>query len=76
MNKIMSVAEIRAQFESEWILLKDPEVTGSLKVKGGIVLWHSKNRNEVYRKATELRLRPRHSAILYTNGLSSVKRNA
>ena len=64
MNDVMSVEEIQAQFESEWVLVGDPETTESLEVKSGNVLWHSKDRDEVYRKARELR--PKHSAILYT----------
>ena len=59
----MSLAEIQTRFESEWVLLEDPETSESLEVKGGIVLWHSRDRDEVYRKARELR--PKHSAILY-----------
>ena len=64
MNEPMSVAEIHAKFESEWVLLEDPETTKGLEVTSGKVLWHSKDRDEVYRKALELR--PKHSAILYT----------
>jgi len=64
MNDVMSLAEIEAQFKSEWILVEDPETTDDLEVKSGKVLWHSKDRDEVYRKARELR--PQHSAILYT----------
>ena len=64
MNEPMSVAEIHAKFESEWVLLEDPETTKGLEVRSGKVLWHSKDRDEVYRKALELR--PKHSAILYT----------
>jgi len=67
MNKFMTLAEIEAHFESEWVLLQDPETTEALEVKGGKVLWHSKDRDEVYRKARELR--PRRSAILYTGTL-------
>jgi len=67
MNEVMSLVEIRDQFKSEWVLLEDPETTESLEVKGGKVLWHSKDRDEVYRKARELR--PKHSAILYTGVL-------
>lgn len=67
MNEVMSLAEIQARFLSEWILLEDPETSESLEVKGGKVLWHSKDRDEVYRKARELR--PKHSAILYTGKL-------
>ncbi len=64
MNEVMSLAQIEAQFKSEWVLLQDPETTETLQVKQGRILWHSKDRDEVYRKARELK--PRHSAILYT----------
>ncbi|HYU18105.1 MAG TPA: hypothetical protein VEQ11_05360 [Chloroflexota bacterium] len=63
----MSVEEIHARFEAEWVLLEDPQTTDSLEVKAGKVLWHSKDRDEVYRKALELR--PKHSALLYTGTL-------
>ena len=64
MNEIMSLVEIHEKFDSEWILVEDPETTESLEVTKGKVLWHSKDRDEVYRKARELA--PRSSAILYT----------
>jgi len=67
MNEVISLAEIQTRFKSEWVLLGDPETTESLEVRGGKVLWHSKDRDEVYRKARELR--SRHSAILYTGAL-------
>jgi len=67
MSEILSLSEIEVRFQSEWVLLEDPETTESLEVRGGRVLWHSKDRDEVYRKARELR--PRHSAILYTGKL-------
>jgi hypothetical protein len=63
----MSAQEIHARFESEWVLVEDPETTELLEVTGGRVLWHSKDRDEVYRKARELR--PKSSAILYTGSL-------
>jgi len=64
MNEEMSVAEIEARFKSEWVLVGDPETTDALEVKRGKVLWHSKDRDEVYRKVKELQ--PKHSAILFT----------
>lgn len=67
MNEVMSLAEIRDRFESEWVLLEDPEATEILEVTGGRVLWHSRDRDEVYRKARTLQ--PRHSAIIYTGTL-------
>jgi len=67
MSEIMSVVEIQARFDSEWVLLEDPETSDTLEVKSGKVLWHSKDRDELYRKARELH--PKHSAILYTGKL-------
>jgi hypothetical protein len=63
----MSLAEIQAQFLSEWVLLEDTETSESLEVKGGKLLRHSKDKDEAYRKAQELR--SMHSAILYTGKL-------
>lgn len=68
MSEVMPLSEIQARFESEWVLLEDPETNESLEVKRGRVLWHSKDRDEVYRKARDLR--PRHSAIVYTGTMS------
>lgn len=63
-NEITTMPEIQNRFDSEWILLGDPDTTDTLEVTKGKVLWHSKDRDEVYRKARELK--PRHSAILFT----------
>jgi hypothetical protein len=64
MSEVLSIAEIQARFDSEWVLLADPQLNEQREVVGGKVLWHSKDRDEVYQKAVELR--PRHSAFLYT----------
>jgi hypothetical protein len=64
MEEVMSLLEIQKRYDSEWILVEDPETSESLQVTKGKVLWHSKDRDEVYRKARELA--PRSSAILYT----------
>ena len=63
MDEVLSVAEIRARFDAEWVLLEDPITTESLDIEGGKVLCHSKDRDEVYRKAKELQ--PKHSAVLF-----------
>jgi hypothetical protein len=63
MDEILSRAEIESRFASEWVLLEDPEVDEHLQVLRGKVLAHSKDRDEVYQKAVELR--PKHSAFLY-----------
>ena len=63
MDEVLSLAEIETRFDAEWVLLEDPQVNERLEVLSGKVLWHSKDRDEVYRKAIELR--PQHSAFLY-----------
>lgn len=67
MDEVLTLADILARFNAEWVLLGDPETGESLEVTGGKVLWHSKDRDELYRKAQELE--PVHSAILYTGSL-------
>jgi hypothetical protein len=67
MAEVLTIDEIENRFDSEWVLLEDPEVDESQRVIGGKVLCHSKDRDEVYRKAIELR--PRHSATIYTGEL-------
>ncbi len=56
MNHILTVAEMEAQFPSEWILVEEPRTNAALDVEAGRVRWHSADRDEVYRKAIELRL--------------------
>jgi len=64
MSQEMTIEEIESQFDSEWVLIENPETDESLKVIGGKVLHHSKDRDEVYRKAVTLR--PKRSALIYT----------
>ena len=64
MDKILTIAEIEAQFASEWVLVEDPQTNDALEVQRGKVRWHSKDREEVYRQAVALR--PKRFAILYT----------
>lgn len=63
MDKILSIAEIGSYFDSEWVLVEDPETDERLEVQRGKVLWHSKDREEVNRKLLELR--PQRFALLY-----------
>jgi hypothetical protein len=66
-TKILSIYEIKKRFEAEWVLIKNPETDVNFNIKQGVVLCHSKDRDEVYRKAREMH--PKHSAILYTGKL-------
>ena len=61
---ILSLNEINDKYDNEWVLVGDPETDENLNVTKGVVLWHSKDRDEVYRKAREIT--PEYSAFLYT----------
>jgi len=64
MDDILTIAQIEAQFASEWVLVEAPQTNDVLEVQSGKVLWHSKDREEVYRQA--IGWRPKRFAILYT----------
>ena len=70
MDQLLTAAQIEAQFDSEWVLIGDPETDEHLEVQRGTVLWHSKDRDEVYRKAIEYgrskSSNRRRFAIMYT----------
>jgi hypothetical protein len=67
MSDVLTIAEIQSHFDSEWVLVGDPQTDDSLQIQHGQVLYHSKDRDEVYRKAIELR--PRRFAMLYTGAV-------
>jgi len=64
MRKMLSISTIRSKYRNEWVLVENPKVDKDLEIISGCVVWHSKDRDEVYDKALELR--PKHPAILYT----------
>ena len=63
MERVMTIGEIESEFDSEWVLVDEPETNEQLEVLKGRVIHHSKDRDEVYRKAVSLR--PKRCAILY-----------
>ncbi len=64
METEMTVQDIEAQFDDEWVLIADPETDNDLRVLRGKVICHSKDRDEVYRRMLSLRL-PDY-AVLFT----------
>ena len=64
MRDVLTIGEMESQFHSEWVLVGEPETDESLQVRSGRVIFHSKDRDEVYRKAVELK--PKRFAMLYT----------
>lgn len=64
MEEVLTIEEIKRKFQSEWVLVEDPETNDSLEVQSGRVRFHSTDRDEVYRRVASLR--PRRFAVLYT----------
>ena len=64
MNEVVTIEQIRSQFESEWVLVENPKTDKNLNVISGRALCHNKDRDEVYRQAVALC--PRRSAAIYT----------
>jgi len=64
MAEILTMAQIEAIFDSEWVLIEDPQTDDALQVLSGTVRWHAKDRDEVYRHAVEAR--PKRFAVIYT----------
>jgi hypothetical protein len=62
MDEVLRITEIEAKFDSEWVLIEDPRTNKALEVRGRTVRWHGKEREEVYRKAVEIR--PKRFAIV------------
>ena len=60
----MTLSQMKSRFPDEWILIGDPDTDRALNVRGGKVLHHSKDRDEVYREG--ISLRPTRCAVLYT----------
>ncbi|HVC96881.1 MAG TPA: hypothetical protein VND64_24595 [Pirellulales bacterium] len=67
MNEVLSISEIESRFASEWVLVDDPQLGDGDEVLAGRVVCHSKDRDEVYRKAIELK--PKHFAFVYTGSI-------
>jgi hypothetical protein len=64
MSQVMTMAEIEKSFDSEWVLVGDPEFNNRMEVVRGKVLHHSKDKEEVYRKDQEIH--PKSAAYVYT----------
>jgi hypothetical protein len=44
MDEALSISEIEARFDSEWVLIEDPRTDEALRVRSGTVRGHGKDR--------------------------------
>ena len=63
MRETLTLDEIEARYAPDWVLIGEPRTDENLNVQAGKVLFHSPDRDEVYRKARELR--PGRFAVYY-----------
>jgi hypothetical protein len=56
MSRLQTIEQITSDFPSEWVLIGEPQTDEKARLQGGRVVFHSPNRDDVYRKAVELRL--------------------
>lgn len=64
-NGTLTLAEIETRYPSEWVLVDKPQTDSALNILGGTVVFHSHDRDEVYRKAIELPA-PKYFTVVYT----------
>ena len=62
-TEVLTFDEIKERYAPEWVLIGDPQTDEYQRVLAGTVLFHSPSREEVYRKALELR--PKNSAFRF-----------
>ena len=63
MDEVLTIDEIESRFAPDWVLIGEPQTDEALDLLAGKVLFHSPDRDEVYRKAGELR--PGRFAVRY-----------
>lgn len=57
MGEVMSVAEIKAKFKDEWIVLDDPEPFDDREPLSGILVFHGTDGDQAWREAKRQNLR-------------------
>jgi hypothetical protein len=55
MGEMLTIGEIRARYASYWVLIGDPQTDESQRLFAGKVRFHGPDREEVYRRAIDLR---------------------
>lgn len=65
-GEILTIDEIRKQYDSEWVLIADPETDEHFNVLGGSVVYHHPDRVAFDREVLKLTPHPSDFAVLYT----------
>ena len=49
MDEDLTIGQIEARFQSEWVFVEEPQTNEALEVQSGTVRWHSKDRDQAMR---------------------------
>ena len=63
MGEVLSIEEIEQRYAPDWVLINNPQTDENCRVLGGEVISTSRDRDELYRQATERNLH--HIAVRY-----------
>ena len=55
LGEVLTLEEMKTRYAPDWVLIVELEVAPSLEILSGRVVFRSPSRDEVYRKAIELR---------------------
>ena len=67
MDEVLTIDEIKDRYAPDWVLIGEPQTDENQRLLAGKVLFHSRDREEVYREAIDLR--PGHFAFRYLGEL-------
>jgi hypothetical protein len=67
MKKVLTMKQLEARFSGEWVLLVNPVQNKDSEIVRGELVFHSKDRSEVYRDA--FKREHDHTAVLYVGKL-------
>ena len=67
MKKVFTMKELEALYSGEWVLLVNPKHIERLEALRGELVFHSKDRDEVYKEAHKQK--DAHTAIFYVGEL-------
>jgi hypothetical protein len=67
MKKVFTMQELEARYSGEWVLLVNPVHNEVMELIRGELVFHSRNRDEVYKEAHKRK--DAHTAIFYVGQL-------
>jgi hypothetical protein len=68
-DKVLRIEEIKKKYDSEWVLIADPETDEHFSVLGGKVIHHHPDRAVFDQDVLKLNPHPTDFAVLYTGKL-------